>query len=282
MKLLHYLPFCVTLLAGACSNSPDNEISASGTIEATEVTISAKVGGELLRTLVDEGTTVRAADTLAVIDPTDYKIQLKQAQANHAASKAQHAQAKASLKNAEDDLRRMEELWSTKSITQKQFDDAQTRFTVAHQTMVASQARRDQALAQLEAAKKKLSDCFMTTPIEGVITQKAVERGESLGPGTAVFRITRLDKVFLMIYVTTEELGRVKLGQQADVRIDTYPDRDFPGTVVYISPIAEFTPKNIQTKEDRTKLVFGVKIEVDNPDGSLKPGMPADAIIIVP
>jgi HlyD family secretion protein len=82
-----------------------------------------------------------------------------------------------------------------------------------------------------------------------------------------------------MIYVNDEELGKVKLNGAADVVIDTYPDKSFPGHVVYISPIAEFTPKNVQTKEDRTKLVFGVKLEVENPSGILKAGMPADAYV---
>ncbi len=82
-----------------------------------------------------------------------------------------------------------------------------------------------------------------------------------------------------MIYVNENDLGKVKLGGAADIVIDTYPEKNFPGRVVYISPIAEFTPKNVQTKEDRTKLVFGVKLEVENHDGVLKGGMPADAYL---
>lgn len=305
MKQVHaIILICVSLLAGACSKSSDREISSSGTIEATEVMISSKVSGELTRLLVDEGTAVRSGDTLAVIDPVDYQIQLNQAQANYEALEAQYKlavrgsreedikQAEANFKNAQEDLNRMQELWASKSITQKQFDDAQTRFIVSQQTMeklkrgsrseeiATAKARRDQALAQVEAIKKKVADCYITAPVRGVITQKAVEQGELVGPGAAVVQISRLDKVFLMIYVNEQDLGRVKLGQQAKVKIDTYPNKDFPGKVVYISPIAEFTPKNIQTKEDRTKLVFGVKIEVDNADGSLKPGMPADASVI--
>jgi HlyD family secretion protein len=83
----------------------------------------------------------------------------------------------------------------------------------------------------------------------------------------------------MMIYVTAVELGRVKLGQPAEVRIDAAPDRPSPGRVVYISPEAEFTPKNVQTKEDRVKLVFGVKVEIQDATGALKPGLPADATI---
>lgn len=272
--------FLLLFLAG-CSNSPDNEIAASGTIEATEVTVSAKVGGQLLRLAADEGTGVRPGDTLAIVDPSDYEIQLRQTDANYEAMKAQHIQAEAGFTSAQEDFRRMEELWKTKSVTRKQYDDAQTHFAIARQNIAVSRARRDQARAQLEAAAKKLSDCYITAPTGGIVTQKAVEQGEMVTPGGAILRVSRLDRVYLMIYVTEQELGRVKLGQEARIAIDAYRDRTFPGKIVYISPIAEFTPKNIQTKEDRTKLVFGVKIEVDNAGASLKPGMPADATVVI-
>ena len=88
-----------------------------------------------------------------------------------------------------------------------------------------------------------------------------------------------LKHVWIMAYITEKNLGKVKLGQQGKVMIDSFPDKEFIGKVTYISPEAEFTPKNIQTKEERVKLVFGVKIEVENPDQELKPGMPADAVI---
>ena len=300
----HTLCLYTAMFMIGCSSHDDKEISASGTIEATEITVSAKVGGEIVRLFVDEGSSVRQGDTLAIVDPTDYVLQLKQAEANAAALEAQYKlalhgvreedliQAEANLANAQDDLKRMEELWAAKSVTKKQFDDARTRFIVAQQTwekmkrgsrveeIEVARARHDQALAQLESIRKKVRDCSVTAPMAGVITQNAVEQGEVVAPNAAVVRISRLDRVNLMIYVSEQELGRVKLGKSAKVRIDTYPDRDFQGKVTYISPIAEFTPKNIQTKEDRTKLVFGVKIEIENPDGSLKPGIPADATVL--
>ena len=107
-----------------------------------------------------------------------------------------------------------------------------------------------------------------------------MEPGELVAVGTNVLRLTYLDKVKLTIYVNETDLGKVKLRQGAKVSIDTDAKRSYDGIVVFISPVAEFTPKNVQTKEERTKLVFGVKIEVPNPDGSLKPGLPADARII--
>jgi HlyD family secretion protein len=115
--------------------------------------------------------------------------------------------------------------------------------------------------------------------VSGVVTHRPVEVGELVAPGGVVAVLSKLDRLHLTIYVTAVEMGRIRLVQEAEVRIDADPGRAFPGRVVYLSPEAEFTPRNVQTKEDRVKLVFGVKIEVDNPDGALKPGLPADATI---
>ncbi len=299
----HLFSTLAMLILVGCSGNDARKISASGTIETTEVTVGAKVGGQIVRLLVDEGSTVKSGDLLAVIDTSDLEIQLAQARANAAAADAQYlltvrgarqedvTQAEANFKNAQDDLNRMQDLFKEHSITQKQLDDAQTRFVVAQQNyeklkrgsrpeeIEAARARRDQAVAQVKAIRKKIDDSSVLAPVAGVITQKAVEEGEQVLPNAALFRISELDQVHLMIYVSDEELARVKLGQEANVFIDGRPKQPFTGKVTYISSVAEFTPKNVQTKEDRTKLVFGVKIEIPNPDGILKPGMPADATV---
>jgi len=301
---MRHLPIFILILGlTGCSGSDKKAITASGTIETTEVTVSAKVGGEVTKLFVDEGSSVKKGDTLALIDRSDLDIQLRQAVANADAADAQYklavrgsreediAQAEATFKNAQDDLRRAEELFKVNTMTQKQLDDARTRFTVAEQTyeklkrgsrpeeIEAARARRDLAHAQVDAIRKRIADSYVTAPMQGVITEKAVEEGDIVMQNGSLFRISRLDKVHLVIYVSEEELAKVKLGQDANVFIDAYPNKAFPGKIIFISDIAEFTPKNVQTKEDRTKLVFGVKIEVANPDQVLKPGMPADASI---
>lgn len=296
----------IVLALAGCSGKNDGSISASGTIEATEVIVGAKIGGQVTALLADEGRQVAKGDTLATIDNADLKIQLAQTEANAAAAKAQYqlaargareediTQAQANFTNAQDDLHRIEALFKERTVTQKQFDDAQMRFVIAQQTYLklkngsrpeeidAARARRDQALAQVHAISKKIADSYVTAPLSGVITQKAIEEGEEVLPNAAMFRISRLDKVHLVIYISEQELARVKLGQEAKVFIDAEPTKPFVGRITYISSVAEFTPKNVQTKEDRTKLVFGVKIEINNPNQVLKPGMPADALIEAP
>ncbi|MGA9363115.1 MAG: efflux RND transporter periplasmic adaptor subunit [Bacteroidota bacterium] len=303
---MRYLPTLVVILGLiGCSGSDKKAITASGTIETTEVTVSAKVGGEVTRLYVDEGSSVKKGDTLALIDRSDLEIQLRQAVANADAADAQYklavrgsreediAQAGATFKNAQDDLKRAEELFKLNTMTQKQLDDARTRYTVAEQSfeklkrgsrpeeIEAARARRDLAQAQVDAIRKKIVDSYVIAPMQGMITEKALEEGDVAMQNGSLFRISRLDKVHLMIYVSEEELAKIKLGQNAEVFIDAYPKKFFPGKIIYISDVAEFTPKNVQTKEDRTKLVFGVKIEVGNPDQVLKPGMPADATIAI-
>ncbi len=290
----------IAVVLASCAGENGNLIEASGTIEGTDITISAEVAGKVREVRVSEGMRVRKGDTLVVIDDTDYTIQLRQAEANAAAAAAHYrlalegarkedlTQAEAAFKSAEMDYRRMKELLAAQTITQKQYDDAYTRYIAAQQTyqklvrglrpaeIDAAKARRDQASAQTDQLRKKVSDCYLLAPSEATVTLKGVEPGELVMPGRSVMRLTYLDNVKLIIYVNEQRLGDIKLGQQADVSIDG-SDRTFAGRVTFISPTAEFTPKNVQTKEERTKLVFAVKIEVPNRDGVLKPGLPADA-----
>jgi HlyD family secretion protein len=300
-----------------CGSNHKGAIEASGTLEATEVKVGAKVPGQIEKLYVEEGTQVKEGDTLVVLDRKTLTLQWKQAQAGAEAVDAQYRllvkgarsedvrvveeglrQAEAAFKIASDDYARMKDLLASNTVTQKQFDDAQSRHTIAQaqlasarqnlqkvqqfarpEELAAAKARLDQAKAAADLFHQQLTDATILAPVSGTITEKPVEEGELIGVGAVVVTIARLEQLNLMIYVNENELGKVKLGGKADVVIDTYPDRTFPGKVIFISPIAEFTPKNVQTKEDRTSLVFGVKLQVDNTEGILKSGMPADAYV---
>ncbi len=305
------------LVLSGCGDNHPGTIGASGTLESVDVNVGAKVPGQIIRLFVDEGTRVRAGDTLAILDQSTLQIQCEQAQAGVDLARAQYQmlqngarsedissagesllQMESTLKNATGDFQRMKALLASHSVTQKQFDDAESRLAVARaqyntskqtlqkvrrfarpEELAAARARLDQAQAGADLLHKQLTDACILAPVNGIVTHKPVETGELMNAGSTVATVSRLDTLNLMIYVSDTELGKVKLGAPADVVVDTYPDRSFPARVVYISPIAEFTPKNIQTKEDRTKLVFGVKLEVDNHEGVLKAGMPADAYL---
>jgi HlyD family secretion protein len=200
-------------------------------------------------------------------------------------------QAEASYSTSKADYERMKDLLESHTITQKQYDDTYARYITAQQTyekmkhgsrpeeISNAKQRRESAAALADLLRKKIRDCHIVAPSEGTITLRSVEPGEFVTVGTGVLRLTYLDKVKLMIYLNEEEVGKVHLGDKAEVYIDSDPKKSHDGKIVYISPNAEFTPKNVQTKEERTKLVFGVKVEVMNAEGALKPGLPADAVI---
>jgi HlyD family secretion protein len=290
-------------LAG-CSGNQKNVITASGVIEGTDVNIGSEVSGRAREIRVDEGARVSKGDTLLIIDDTEYQIQLRQAVANMEAFASAYrlavegsrrediVQAETAFKTAEADYRRMRDLLASQVVTQKQYDDAYAKYVAAQQTFEkvqkgsrseeinAARQRRDYAAAQVDLLAKKTRDCHILAPSAGTVTLRAVEQGELVAVGMNLLRLTSLDTVKLMIYLNEQELARVHLGDPATISVDGAPGRSFEGRIVYLSPVAEFTPKNVQTKEERTKLVFGVKVEVRNPDGVLKPGLPADATIL--
>lgn len=291
------------LFLGGCAGNDADSLSGTGTLEATEVTVSAQAIGLVTALRVTEGSAVRAGDTLATIDAADWRLQLLQAEANLRAAEAQLkltlegprkediAQAQASFESAQADLARMEELHKAGTIPQRQLDDARTKYTMMEQALgklksgsrpmeiELVRARRDQASAQVASLRKKVLDCIVTAPISGSVVNTFVETGEFVAPGGAVVRLADLSTMNLVVYLSETLLPNVKLGQRATLTIDAYKDRTYEGVVAFISPTAEFTPRNIQTKEERVKLVFAVKIHVANPDQTLKAGVPADAII---
>ncbi|MGE5432852.1 MAG: HlyD family secretion protein [Syntrophomonadaceae bacterium] len=306
------------LFVWGCGNGNDkNTIDASGTIEATNVTVSAKVAGQIRKIYKDEGDNVKAGDTLLTADYDLLSIQLDQAEAGKDFAEAQlrllrqgarsedisqaeenSRQAQINLELSQRDKDRMAKLYESKSVTKKQYEDALSKYQLSQAQYNAAQenlkkmknfarpeeirqseANLRKAEASVDLLKKNIQDSYVTSPINGILVKKFVEAGESVGPNSSLFRISDLSVVDLVIYVSEEELGKVKLGQKADVSVDAFKNKTFEGRVIYISPEAEFTPKNIQTKDERTKLVFAVKIEIKNPDFSLKAGMPADAVI---
>ncbi|MDX9925621.1 MAG: efflux RND transporter periplasmic adaptor subunit [Ignavibacteriaceae bacterium] len=321
MKTTKIISALILLLSiSACGGNEDaSQIEATGTIESTNVTISSKNVGEIKSIIADEGTKVNAGDTILVIDHEALGFQLLQAEASEKIAEAQlnlmlkgarsedinqaeemMKQSETNYKLAKNDFDRYSKLWESKSITQKQYEDITARYQIALAQYSASkenfqkvkkifrpeeieQARGNaqKAKASVGLLKKNISDSYIIAPLDGFVVKKFVEVGETVSPMSSLVKVSNLSSVNLIIYISELELGKVKLGQKAEITIDTYPDKKYHGVVTYISPEAEFTPKNIQTKDERTKLVFAVKIEIPNKGFELKPGMPADAIILL-
>jgi len=318
-KLIFYMTPLLAILIASCDGNNNNRIDASGNIEATNIVVSSQVSGKVIQILKDEGNQVNKGDTIIIIDPETYKLKLDDALASKEYAQAQYKLLKEGarsedIKQAEDNLKqaqvsfdlavkdkeRMDNLYESQSITKKQHDDAVANYEISSarlnsakenlekvknlarpEELKQAEANLNKAIANVNLLQKNLNDCFVTSPSSGFITKKFVEIGETAGMMSSLFQVADLNSVELAIYVSETELGKVKLGQKAEINVDTYPDNSFDGIVIYISPQAEFTPKNIQTKDERTKLVFQVKIKIDNPDFELKDGMPADAEIIL-
>jgi HlyD family secretion protein len=311
------LVIIIAFISGCGTGENKGLINASGTIESTNIIVSSKTSGEIKQLKIDEGNYVKTGDTLSIIDHDLLDIQLRQAAAGVDLSSAQLSlmkngarvedikqveealkQAKINLDLTEKDKERMQNLFDSKSITKKQNEDALAKYEITQAQYKATEenyrkiknfARPEeikQADANLKKAesgvdliKKNIKDCYVVAPIDGFIVKKFAEQGETVNPMSSLFKISDLNIVDLVIYVSEEELGYVKLGQKAEVSVDAFKNKKFEGQVIFISPEAEFTPKNIQTKDERTKLVFAVKIRIKNPRFELKPGMPADASI---
>jgi HlyD family secretion protein len=143
----------------------------------------------------------------------------------------------------------------------------------------ALNAQAEQARALQRVAEDDLGKSRLYAPFDGFVTVKDVEEGEYVQPGTPVLTLAQLDRVWVRTYVPETQLGKVHLEQKAEVLSDTFPGKTYPGTVTFISPEAEFTPKNVQTTEERVKLVFRIKVTLDNPRQELKPGMPVDVVL---
>jgi len=304
----------VALGAAACrGNGEPGLIVASGHVEATEVLVSSKVPGHLERLSVDEGSVVRAGQELARVDTTDARLALDAARAERALADAelrlrlagtrveevreaaaQVARAEADLVGAQQDLDRMEGLLASGSGTSKSRDDARTRRDVARASLLAARERLsrleagfrreeiDAARARVAAAEariaqleQQLKDAVVTSPADGVVTEKLAETGELLARGTGIVVVTDLANAWLNAYVAEPELARLRLGQDAEVVTDDGQSR--PGKLTFVASRAEFTPKNVQTRDERVKLVYRIKVALQNEDGLFKPGMPSTA-----
>ncbi len=211
---------------------------------------------------------------------------LDQARTRRDLARAQVEQVRQRLAEAEAGARpeELREVEAAVASAESQVKAAQAALDLAlagarPETLEAARARGEAARGNLHTAESVLDQTRILSPLDGRVTLRGAEPGEVITPGLPLVRLADLRKVWLRVYVPEALLGMVKLGQRAEVTTDSYPGKRYTGLVTEIAEKPEFTPKNVQTREERVKLVFGVKVEVDNPDQELKPGMPADALI---
>jgi HlyD family secretion protein len=294
-----------------------NVIELSGNIEAHESLVSFKLTGRITQLPIEEGQSVTAGQFLSQIDSADYRQQAAADQANvevrnreldlaEAGSREQDiAQARQNVRDAQDDLNQKQQdyarylaLFKKDEIEGQTVDQAKTAVERAQATLDRQQqalnelvegtrkeqiavdrADVDQAIQTAGISRVRLGYTTLTAPFDGVITVREAELGEVVAPGTPIYTLADLAHIWVQVYVPETNLGEVHWGQDCSVTTDTYPGKTYHGRVSFISSQAEFTPKTVQTTAERVTLVYLVKVDVDNPNLELKPGMPADVSV---
>ncbi len=296
---------------------PAGELRLSGNIEATDAQLGFKIPGRVAERLVSEGQRVTTGQLVARLDDIEQRQQIELRRAELATAQAtladleagsrpqELASARASLRSAEADRdrasleqTRSRELRQRGVITARELEAAETAYTVAEakaaaaaealklaeegpckDAVTAARARVESARASLALAETQLENTRLVAPLPGVVLSHNIEPGEFVSAGTPVITVADLAHVWVRAYVSQTDLGRLRHGQPAEVRTDTFPGKVYQGTVGFISSEAEFTPKTVQTEKERVKLVFRIKVDLANPQDELKPGMPADVTL---
>jgi HlyD family secretion protein len=283
------------------------------------VDLSFRIGGQIKTRPVDEGDRIDSGQLIATLDTDTLVTQKGSAESELANARAVLDQmeegtrkeqiesaralfkaAESRLKNARDEYERHQLLFKEKAISGSMFDSKETAFKVAleefnntaerlreleagprEQEIRAARAHFSKAEWDLKRLELDIEHSTLTTPVSGVVLTKANEVGEVVLPGATVVTVAAIDEVWLKGYVGERDLGKVKLGQKVDVTTDTFPDKIYHGIVTFISSRAEFTPKNVQTREERVKQVYRVKVTIKNLQQELKIGMPAEGWILL-
>jgi len=280
----------VSIFLVSCSNS-DGDVDASGTFETTEIIVSTESMGKIMQLNVEEGQQLNFNQRVGYIDTTQLylkKLQLlaskKALQSRRPDIQKQIAALEQQIETAKTERKRVENLVKAEASTTKQLDDANAQIKVLEKQLEATKSSLEntsnsilgdnEALQiQIEQIEDQLQKCYITSPISGVVLTKYAEQGELATPGKALFKIGDVTNMILRAYVTSDQLTQIALGQKVKVYADYGEDRkEYEGLVSWISSKSEFTPKTIQTRDERANLVYAVKINIKN-DGLLKIGM---------
>jgi len=289
LNMRTFLFLSLIILLGACSNNKTKS-DAFGNFETDEVIISSENSGKIIMTAFSEGEKVKKGDVMAITDTANLVLQRSQLMAQKASVLAQKAGLFASIAvsdqqitNVQKDQVRIKKMLADGAATPKQMDDIDGQIALtgkqkkAYSAQIAAIEMSAEAVdAQIAVLNDKIGTSVVRAPISGIILEKYAETGELAMPGKSLYKMANVDTLILRVYISGPQLTQIKTGKAVKVMIDTNEGlKEMAGTVEWISPEAEFTPKIIQTREERVKLVYAAKVRVPN-DGSLKLGMPGE------
>ncbi len=292
MKKIILLSLIVAVITISCSKN-DNEADAWGNFEVREVMISAQGNGQIIDFPANEGDKVQEGDIIAVIDTSVLDLKLNELRASMkavstkiAVINSQSGIFKQQISNAKVDLERVQKMLQDGAATQKQFDDISGKIAVLEKQIGANNSQKSSVASELNVLESKVLQIkdqklrsVIEAPLPGTVLSKYAEKGEITTAGKPLVKIANLDMVRLKVYVSGGQLSQVKIGNNCKVRIDKGKEDyyEYDGNIIIVSDKAEFTPKIIQTKEERVSMVYAVTINVKN-DGKIKSGMPGEAI----
>ena len=281
--------FLVLMNVVACTKSND-KADGYGNFEATEVTISAEANGKIEYLHLEEGATLASNTLIGLIDTTQLYFSKQQLIASKStiASKSQNvlsqtAVLKEQLKTTLIDQKRIQNMFTENAATKRQVDEINGKVNVLNE-QIKSVKTQDAPInnevksidVQIEKINDQIKKCNIINPFQGTVLAKYTEANEVTSFGKPLYKIADITEMTLRVYISEKQLNQIKVGQKVTVKIDAQEDmKSYPGTISWIASSAEFTPKIIQTKEERANLVYAVKVKVKN-DGSLKIGMPAE------
>jgi len=284
-----FLAACLPLLLIGCSGG-NHRTNSSGTLEATETDVASTLPGRVVEVRAALGASVAAGDTLVVLDTELLRLQRAQAEASRGSILAQRrvtaeslAQAERNLEFLKTTLERTQTLTAQGSAMQSQLDEVQAKYdlaviqrTAAQRQLEVLSAEETKLDAALAVVDRQLQEGVLIAPTAGEILLRAVEPGEVVQPGQACLKIGDLARMELKVYLSETDIDLVKVGGKLPVLVDALNGESLEGVVSWISSEAEFTPKNAQTRDARTQLVYAIKLRIPNPDGRLHIGMPAE------
>ena len=270
---LPFLACAAALLLPACERRAD---PVSGTIEVDEVHVAPRFGGRVAKIYVREGDSLKAGDVIVELEAPELAARREVAAAAINTAERDVEAIAAQLKFMRADAKRQQDLLRSSAVSPSEAERAQSVATAQEKSLAAAETRVIQARAQLQDIEAQLREMRVLAPSDCVLEILSVKVGDVLAPNREVATLILPSYLWLRVYVPQPWLGHIKLGEEVQVRVDSFADDVFKGVVEQINRQAEFTPRNVQTVEDRIRQVFGVKLRIENRDDKLRAGMSAD------
>jgi HlyD family secretion protein len=252
------------------------ELILSGTAEAVEVNLAFKTGGRVDYIMFDEGDRIAAGDTISELTHREIEARIRQARDKLDALEANRKSLSIQRETASRNLRKIENLIPSGGATVGQREDTEDRIREIEASIDAAGSSIEAAKSEIEYLRIMYENEFLVAPINGAVLLRLAEPGEIVNPGQTILTMADVTDLEIRVYLPEKYLGRIKTGQEAEISVDSHPERTFGGSVSRISEKAEFTPKNVQTRQERVKTVYAITVSTSDHDGIIKPGMPCD------